>query len=81
MANILLDENASIKLCDFGLCELIQPGETSNVRCGTPVTMAPEVVNGVPYTLTPDWWSVGIVIYQLMNKKSPYEGKDVQDLM
>ena len=73
MGNILLDENAIIKLCDFGLCKFLLLGKTDNLRCGTPITMAPEVIMGKDYRLGPDWWSVGVIIYQLMNKKSPYE--------
>ena len=73
MANILLDEKANIMLCDFGMCQKIEPGKIYNNRCGTPIFMAPEVAAGKPYLTSPDWWSVGIIIYQLMNKKSPYE--------
>ena len=75
MANILLDKNGNIKLCDFGLCILILLGKTSNQRCGTPIYMSPEVIKGDPYRVSPDWWAVGIIIYQLMNKKKPYENK------
>ena len=46
MANILLDDNGSLKLCDFGLCKLLEPGQTACDRCGTPITMSPEVANG-----------------------------------
>ena len=34
----------NLKLCDFGLCKLLEPGQTACDRCGTPVTLSPEVV-------------------------------------
>ena len=68
MANILIDSQSYIKLCDFGLCKKILPGESEHVCCGTPTTWAPEVIKKEDYRMMPDWWSVGIVIYQLMNK-------------
>ena len=40
--------------------------------------MSPEVAKGEMYTLSPDWWSVGIIVYQLMNKVSPYEKSTVE---
>ena len=43
--------------------------------------MAPEVILGYLYTFMPDWWSVGIVIYQLMNKKSPFEEDNIPQLL
>ena len=81
MANILLDVDGNLKLCDFGLCKLLEPGQTACDRCGTPVTMSPEVASGAPYRFSPDWWSFAIIIYQLMNKADPYEKPSVDELM
>ena len=76
MANILNDEDAYIKLCDFGLAKELKQGTTSNNCCGTATTMAPEVIKHENYRLMPDWWSVGIVIYQLMMGSSPFDAFD-----
>ena len=75
MGNILIDKYFNIILCDFGLCKIIVPGHKVREWCGTPMTMAPEVILRKLYRLMPDWWSVGIVIYQLMNKKNPFKYK------
>ena len=72
MANILIGNDGSIMLCDFGLCKQIYPGKTANDRCGTPTYMSPEAINGENYRGSTDWWSIGIIIYQLMNKVDPY---------
>ena len=81
MANILIDNDGIIKLCDFGLSKLISPGKTDDERCGTPMTMSPEAVKGDPYRISPDWWAIGIIIYQLMNKKDPFEKPSVPELL
>ena len=44
MANILIDGNSYIKLCDFGLAIKLEPGVTDKSCCGTPTTWAPEVI-------------------------------------
>ena len=64
MANILIDGNANLQVCDFGLAYKFKTNEeTVNHGCGTPTTWAPEVIMTQPYRFMPDWWSVGIVIY------------------
>ena len=73
MDNILVDSDAYIKLADFGLCLKLLPGETTDKYCGTVTTMAPEVIKKEAYRLMPDWWSVGIILYQLMMFQSPFD--------
>ena len=51
------------------------------MRCGTPVTMSPEVAKGKKYSFSPDWWAYGIIIYQLMNKTDPYKKPTVDELL
>jgi serine/threonine protein kinase len=66
MANILLDKLGYIKLCDFGQTIKLLPGQEVCDIVGSRITWAPEVIKGEKYRLMPDWWSVGIIIYQLM---------------
>ena len=74
MANILIEKNSDLKVCDFGLAyQFKTDGETENKSCGTPTTMAPEVINSKPYRMMPDWWSVGIILYQFMNHVTPFQ--------
>lgn len=64
MANILIDGQANLKICDFGLAHKFQSKTDTVVKyCGTATTWAPEVIGEKPYRFMPDWWSVGIVIY------------------
>ena len=51
LANILLNKNFDVKLADFGLAKLIDPVDNLlHSFVGSPITMAPEVLNGKPYT-------------------------------
>lgn len=71
--NILFCSNGYIKLTDFGIARTWSPNN-SNDTSGTPGYMAPEVVNAKPHGLVVDFWALGVIIYELMNGKRPYNG-------
>jgi len=73
--NILLDTDGHICLADFGLSkEVTQNIEVGlHTACGTPSYSAPEVLEGSPYGKSADYWSLGIVLYQFLCGKSPFE--------
>ena len=62
--NILLDDTGNCCLCDFGLCKNIENGSTDTF-CGTPEYLAPEIIRKLPYDKNVDWWSLGILIFEL----------------
>ncbi|XP_076230990.1 ribosomal protein S6 kinase alpha-5 isoform X3 [Calliopsis andreniformis] len=79
LENILLDKEGHIVLTDFGLSKEFLPHERdSNARaysfCGTIEYMAPEVVRGgsAGHDIAVDWWSVGVLIYELLIGASPF---------
>ena len=57
-----------LKLADFGMATEFQKGELMTQRCGSPGSMAPEVVRGA-YTELCDLWSAGVVFYQMATGK------------
>jgi serine/threonine protein kinase len=74
--NILVDDQYEIKICDFGLSKkLIQKDQKRRVEIGTLAYMAPEQFTEPPcYGIEVDIWSLGIVIYEMANKMTPYRG-------
>lgn len=77
-ANILLDGNGHLRVADFGLAKTfdkvmhvdapqlkIGSPYTSNTSCGTPTYAAPEIWKGLMYSFQVDWWSFGIILYQM----------------
>ncbi|XP_054653435.1 ribosomal protein S6 kinase alpha-1 isoform X1 [Dunckerocampus dactyliophorus] len=80
--NILLDEEGHIKLTDFGLCkEAIDHHEKAYSFCGTVEYMAPEVVNRQGHTHSADWWSFGVLMFEMLTGSLPFQGKDRKETM
>ncbi|XP_014216493.1 RAC-beta serine/threonine-protein kinase B-like [Copidosoma floridanum] len=77
LENILLDKDGHIKIVDFGLCkEDITYGKTTNTFCGTPEYLAPEILEDRAYGRAVDWWSVGVIICEMMSGKLPFDDRD-----
>ncbi|XP_064837100.1 ribosomal protein S6 kinase alpha-3 isoform X3 [Oncorhynchus masou masou] len=80
--NILLDEQGHIKLTDFGLSkESIDHENKAYSFCGTVEYMAPEVVNRRGHTLSADWWSYGVLMFEMLTGTLPFQGKDRKETM
>ncbi|KAL2094447.1 hypothetical protein ACEWY4_009166 [Coilia grayii] len=80
--NILLDEEGHIKLTDFGLSkESVDHENKAYSFCGTVEYMAPEVVNRRGHTHTADWWSYGVLMFEMLTGTLPFQGKDRKETM
>ena len=75
--NILIGADGYIKLADFGLAKDIITDNKTTSFCGTPKYIAPETIVGVPYDQSVDWWSLGILTYQLIYHKFPFYSQNV----
>ena len=74
--NILIDEDGYIKLCDFGASVHFQGTKKENSFAGSPEYAAPEMITHEGHTIMSDWWSFGILIYELLYGITPFFNKD-----
>uniref|UniRef100_A0A8C4YN42 G protein-coupled receptor kinase n=1 Tax=Gopherus evgoodei TaxID=1825980 RepID=A0A8C4YN42_9SAUR len=64
-----------IRISDLGLAVKIPEGDSIRGRVGTVGYMAPEVLNNQRYTLSPDYWGLGCLIYEMIAGQSPFRGR------
>ena len=74
--NIMIDREGNIKLTDFGLSKIMKPNETTHTMCGTAEYLAPEILFGQGYDKTCDWFSFGVVIFELFCGYHPFRSKN-----
>ncbi|KEG06752.1 putative serine/threonine protein kinase [Trypanosoma grayi] len=83
-ANILLCSNGLIKLGDFGFSKMYSATVSDDVGktfCGTPYYVAPEIWRRKPYSKKADLFSLGVLLYELLTLKRPFDGANMQEVM
>lgn len=71
----MIDHRGFLKITDFGFCKLLKTNRTYTL-CGTPEYIAPEIVLNKGYGQSVDWWSFGILVYEMTAGYSPFSVGD-----
>jgi len=69
--NLLIDAQGYIKIADFGFAKPVGSERTFTL-CGTEDYMAPEIVSAQGHGLAVDWWTLGVLIYELLTGRAPF---------
>ncbi|KAI8977880.1 kinase-like domain-containing protein [Pilobolus umbonatus] len=72
--NLLLDANGHIKITDFGFAKYVP--DITWTLCGTPDYLAPEVIQSKGYSKAVDWWSLGVLIFEMLAGYPPFYDED-----
>ena len=78
-ANIFLKKNGRIKIGDLGISKFLKKDFAETI-IGTPLYIAPEMLNNLPYDYKVDIWSLGCIIYELCALETPFNGRNMNEL-
>ncbi|KAK2583323.1 hypothetical protein KPH14_009325 [Odynerus spinipes] len=80
--NVLLEANGVAKLCDFGFARSMSTGThvLTSIK-GTPLYMAPELIEECPYDHNADLWSLGCIVYELVVGSPPFQTTSILHLV
>jgi len=74
------DDSLNVKITDFGFACHFDPNQDMNLSLGSPLYMAPEIVDHKPYNNSVDIWSIGVITYIILSGKPPFSGPSKDDI-
>ncbi|KAL2354911.1 kinase-like domain-containing protein [Cryomyces antarcticus] len=78
--NVLLDSDGHVHLADFNVASEFTPNKLLTSKSGTLAYLAPEVYEGKGYLSEVDWWSLGVLFYECIYNKRPFEANSHEAL-
>ena len=78
--NVLLSEGLIGKLTDFGWSNYLQEENERYTVCGTPIYLAPEIINETGHDERVDIWCIGVLLFELSTGSPPFLGNDIETL-
>ena len=76
--NVLMDEFGNVYLTDFGMAKMLPEGGSTASFVGTPEYLAPEIIACTGHNVMVDWWSFGILLYEMMVGIPPFYNQNIQ---
>lgn len=77
--NILIHKSGHVKITDFGFAKFLK-GQKTYTFCGTPAYMAPEIIKGKGHSFEVDWWSVGILLFEMLAGQTPFKAGEESEM-
>lgn len=74
--NVLFGKDGYLLLADFGLATKVKDGKLAQSFCGTAEYLSPEMVNGTGHDCSVDWWTLGILLYEILVGIPPFYHKN-----
>ena len=79
LENLMLNENGYLTLIDFGNCKIIEDShELESSFVGSPDYISPEVISGDGHNKMADWWSFGVLLYELLHGEPPFHDEKIE---
>ena len=72
----MVDNNGYLRVVDLGFAKQVPPAKKTWTFCGTPEYIPPEIISNSGHNIAADYWSLGILVFELLARRTPFRAKD-----